>query len=128
VKEKWKELIYVAGPYRGKCEWDVKQNIRRAEDIGAELWSWGWVPIVPHLNTNFFGGAYGIPDNVWLKGDFAILKVCHFFLATPGWGKSSGTIDEIKEATLNDKPVLFWEIDEDKEFLKHYYDLTDTSK
>lgn len=125
-KEKWTELVYVGGPYRGKCEWDVKQNIRRAEDIGAELWSYGFVPIVPHLNTNFFGGAYDLPDDVWLKGDFAIVKVCHKLVAIPGWNRSKGTQNEIVEADKYNIPIYFWEEEQDREFLKHYYDNVDT--
>ncbi len=125
MKEKWTELVYVSGPYSSDCEWDVKQNIRVAEEIGALLWSWGWVPIVPHLNTNFFGGAYGLPDKVWLKGDLAIVKVCKRMVVVPKWQNSSGTKLEITEANSNLIPVYFWENTDDYTFLKSYYQNVD---
>jgi hypothetical protein len=121
MTEKWTELVYVAGPYRDSCEWLVKQNIRKAEDIGVMLWAWGWIPIVPHLNTAFFGGAYGLPDTVWLKGDLVIAGVCKRIVVVPGWRFSSGTLTEIHKAQEEEKPIYYWEKEKDRVFLRDYY-------
>jgi hypothetical protein len=120
-KEKWTNLIYVAGPYRASCEYLVKQNIRKAEDVGIELWSWGWVPVIPHMNTAFFGGAYGLSDDVWLKGDLAIIKKCDLMVVLPGWQFSSGTKHEITVATEAGIPVYYWENEKDRFFLRYFY-------
>ncbi len=32
------KLLYVAGPYRAKSEWQLEQNIRNAEAVALELW------------------------------------------------------------------------------------------
>jgi hypothetical protein len=51
------KLVYVAGPYRGKGEWEVVQNIRRAETLALAVWKLGAACICPHKNTALFGGA-----------------------------------------------------------------------
>jgi hypothetical protein len=119
--EKWTEVCYVAGPYRADTEYYVKQNIRKAEDVGVQLWAAGWVPVIPHMNTAFFGGAYGLPDDVWLKGDFAILKLCKFVVAITGWQYSKGTKHEIDLARQLGMPVYFWDEEKDRHFLVNYY-------
>lgn len=121
-REKWVDLIYVAGPYRAGTHWLVKQNIRLAEDVGTLLWSWGWVPIVPHLNTEFMNGAYGLPDWVWLKGDLAIVKVCKFVVVVGLWRYSPGTLGEIKCAEEHNIPILYWSEAKDRYFLENYFE------
>jgi hypothetical protein len=116
--EKWVNLVYVAGPYRAETHYIVKQNIRKAEDIGVLLWAYGWVPIVPHLNTEFMNGAYGLPDWVWLKGDLAIVKACKFIVVEGMWRYSDGTIGEIECAKENNIPVLYWENERHRYFLR----------
>lgn len=120
-KEKWSTVCYIAGPYRAHCEYQVKLNIRQAEDIAVELWYAGFVPVVPHLNTAFFGGAYGLPDDVWLVGDLAILDGCDFVVVTPNWRFSTGTLGEIERAKQNGQPVYYWDTTKDREFLRNYY-------
>ena len=120
-EEKWTETLYVAGSYRADCEYNVKQNIRKAEDIGVLLWSWGWVAVVPHMNTAFFGGAYGLPDEVWLKGDLAIIEGCKGLVVMPGWKFSTGTCAEIEKAKEINHPIFYWENDKDRYWLRDYY-------
>jgi hypothetical protein len=119
--EKWSTTCYIAGPYRAHCEYQVKQNIRFAEDIAVQLWHFGFVPICPHLNTSFFGGAYGLSDDVWLKGDLAILDGCKFVVVLPGWRFSEGTKGEIARAVENGQPVYYWENESDRNFLRYYF-------
>jgi hypothetical protein len=121
TEKKWTKLIYVAGSYRADCEYQVKLNIRKAEDVGVELWASGWVAVVPHMNTAFFGGAYGLPDSVWLEGDLIIISRCDALVVLPGWQFSSGTRTEIELAQRLDIPVYYWEKPEDRYYLLHYY-------
>jgi hypothetical protein len=121
--EKWTEIVYLAGPYRESNEWLVGQNIERAKQIAAELWSCGFVVICPHLNTARFNGAYGMGHPIFIKGDLALVKVSKKLVVIPRWRFSGGTKDEIKCAEKNDIPVYYWEKEKDRYFLQHYYDL-----
>lgn len=82
------KVVYVAGPYRGKDNWEIEQNVRRAETLALEVWRLGAAAICPHANTRFFQNA--APDDVWLDGDLAILARCDAVLLTPDWERSSG--------------------------------------
>lgn len=45
-------VIYVAGPYRGKDNYVIHQNVAKAEALALEVWKMGnAAAICPHLNT-----------------------------------------------------------------------------
>ncbi len=101
-------LCYTAGPYRDtRGTRFVEENIRRAEEVALQLWSWGYAVITPHANTRHFDGYCG--DRVWLEGDFEMIRRCDFLVALPRWETSSGTKEEILHATLCHVPICFWE-------------------
>jgi hypothetical protein len=90
------KLIYVAGPYRAKTEWELVQNIRRAEALALEVWRRGAACICPHKNTAWFGGC--ADDSVWLEGDLEMLRRCDGVLCTDDWQRSEGARNEVAEA------------------------------
>jgi len=92
------ELIYVAGPYRSKCEWQLEGFLRHAEDASLKLWKEGWAVICPHKNTAHFGGALGIPDSVWLDGDLEIISRCDAIYMLKGFEDSKGATAELERA------------------------------
>jgi hypothetical protein len=98
------KLIYVAGPYRGNGEWQVSENIRRAEALALEVWRLGAACICPHKNTAFFGGS--LPDHVWLDGDLEIVRRCDAILCVPGWERSVGSLGEVALARELGIPVF----------------------
>jgi len=98
------KLIYIAGPYRAKGEWQVVENIRRAEAIALEVWRLGAACICPHKNTAFFNGS--LPDQVWLDGDLEIVRRCDAILCAPGWERSVGSLGEIALARQLGLPVF----------------------
>lgn len=99
------KVAYVFGPYRAKCEWDVKRNIENAEAIALQLWRMGHAVICPHKNTAHFGGALGLPDEVWLRGDLALIARCDFLVGVSGWEQSAGSRDEVEFAKSKGIPV-----------------------
>jgi hypothetical protein len=101
------KIIYIAGPYRGRSEWEVIQNIRAAEARALDVWRFGGVALCPHKNTSGFGGARGIDDAVWLKGDMELLRRCDAVWAIEGWINSEGARAEVEFARVNDIPVMF---------------------
>lgn len=120
-QEKWTKSCYVAGPYRADSVWLKVQNIRKAEEISARLWYYGWVPLCPHKNAELFEGAYGLDHEVFLKGDLVLLSQCAIVVVIPGWRYSPGTLKEIEYAKELGKPIYFWENEKDRWFLEHEY-------
>lgn len=100
------KVVYVAGPYRGKSEHEVVQNIRRAEALALEVWREGAACICPHKNTALFGGAHGLSDSVWLKGDLELISRCDAVIMTPDYERSAGAIDEMNLAYRLGLPVF----------------------
>lgn len=98
------KVVYIAGPYRAASEWQVLENIRRAESLALEAWKLGAAVICPHKNTAFFGGA--APDETWLKGDLEILGRCDAILCVPGWEQSVGAKGEVQLARSLGLPVF----------------------
>jgi len=99
------KLVYIAGPYRGASEWEVVQNIRRAEALALEVWQAGAACICPHKNTALLGGA--ADDSVWLEGDIEMMKRCDAVLCTDDWCRSKGAIEEVRICNEMHIPVFY---------------------
>ena len=97
-------LVYVAGPYRAATEFEVTQNIRRAESLALKVWLAGAACICPHLNTAHFGGA--APDEVWLTGELEIVRRCDAVVLVEGWERSEGVRREVETARAAGIPVF----------------------
>lgn len=101
------KVIYVAGRYRSKCEWQLEEAIRHAEDTALKLWEYGWAVICPHKNTAHFGGALDILDETWLRGDLEILHRCDAIYMLRGWEQSEGAQEEHKLALREGKEIIY---------------------
>ncbi len=100
------KLIYVAGPYRG----DVDGNIKRAEAAAVELWRRGWAVICPHKNTAHFEqyeNVDSISAGAWLQGDLTMLQRCNAMFLLKGWENSDGSVEEFRHAIKWDIPVFY---------------------
>jgi hypothetical protein len=112
------KVIYIAGKYRsGDGEYYVRQNIRKAEEAALFVWLHGGVALCPHKNTAGFGGAYNLPDEVWLNGDLRLLQLCDAVWLIEGWETSSGAKLEHEVARKQNIPCLFSHI-EVEEFIQ----------
>lgn len=101
------KVVYIAGKYRdARGEYFVRQNIRMAEDAALFVWDHGGVAMCPHKNTAGFGGARGLSDDVWLRGDLALLQRCDAVMAIPGWEESEGAQVEVIQAESWEIPVF----------------------
>ena len=90
------KLVYIAGPFRGRNQWEQFQNIREAETLALDVWRTGAAAICPHSNTAHFQGA--LPDGVWLAGDLEMLRRCDAVMLTQRWRQSVGACAEVAEA------------------------------
>lgn len=113
-------VIYIAGPYRASTEYEVRQNIRRAEDRAVECWNLGFVPLCPHKNSAGLGGAVssvtGLSDDkMFLDGGIELLKRCDALLLVDlpveVIRASEGTMLEINTATARGISVC-WDLSE----------------
>ena len=98
-------LVYVAGPYRAPTEWQLVQNIRKAEALALDVWRLGLACICPHKNTALLGGA--APDSLWLEGDLEMMRRCDAVICTDDWQRSEGARNEVAEAKRLAIPVFF---------------------
>ena len=101
------KVIYIAGPYRSTCEWQLEEFLRHAEDAALKLWKEGWAVVCPHKNTAHFGGAWGIPDGTWLEGDIEILKRCDAIYMLKRWEQSKGAKRELEIAVEQGLEVIY---------------------
>ena len=99
------KVVYVAGPFRGASHWEIAENIRNAERLALRVWRLGAAAICPHANTAHFQDA--APDDVWLRGDLAILQRCDALVVTDYWYRSSGAMAEVRYANSHAIPVFF---------------------
>lgn len=100
------KIVYVAGPFRGPNSWAIEQNIRRAETLALDVWNMGAACVCPHTNTRFYQGA--APDEVWLRGDLAILRKCDAILMAPNWEQSEGAKAEYEFARELKLPIFYY--------------------
>lgn len=110
-------VVYTAGPYRGKDNFEIAENIRRAERLALFVWKMGGVALCPHLNTANF--QHTLPDDVWLEGDIELLSRCDAVALVEGWERSEGTLVEKAYCEQNNIPLLHTE-SEIVSWLTHY--------
>ena len=113
-------VVFVSGPFRAANGWEIEQNIRRAEEVALELWRMGAAVICPHTNTRFYQGA--APDDVWLKGDLAILERCDAIVLIDGWSASEGAQAEMEHAIFREIEMFDWGVPGDRAALKEWID------
>lgn len=99
------KVVYIAGPFRGKDNWAIAQNVRNAETVAFEVAQAGFMPLCPHTNTANFHGT--LSDEFWLSGTLELLRRCDALVLVPEWGHSTGTRAEIEEATILGIPVFY---------------------
>lgn len=98
-------VIYIAGPYRGPTNVDVELNIDTAKNFAIRLWEEGYAVICPHLNSRGFKEEPGC--DTYLEGYKFILELCDAVLVVGDYGKSEGTMDEIRHARKNEIPIFY---------------------
>ena len=69
------------------------------------LWKAGWAVICPHKNTELFDGHCA--DDVWLRGDLAILSRCDAVYMLNGWENSEGATEEHRLAQKLGLTVMY---------------------
>jgi hypothetical protein len=97
-------LVYVAGPFAGPTNYDVQQNVQRAEAFGLTIARHGALPVVPHgMNRNYFGQ---LTEEFWLAGVMTLQARCDAAVFIPGWERSPGASAEFAFAHELEQPVF----------------------
>lgn len=98
------QVIYVAGPYRGKTPWAVERNIRRAEEIAFAISCRGAVALCPHTMNRYFDKT--LTDEFWLAAALELAKRSDACFLVPGWADSSGSRGEREYFERAGKPIF----------------------
>ncbi len=104
------KVIYIAGKYRTKTEWQLVENIRLAEVAARRLWAEGWSVICPHKNTAHFGGLLGDEakdHELWIEGDLELLRRADAIYMLHNWQSSCGAKKELDLARNLGKEIYF---------------------
>ena len=102
------KIIYVAGKYRGKTDYEQAENIYHAQRVALRLWELGWIVFTPHLNTAHFNWYSNLPDEVWLKGGLKFLEMCQAIFMLKGFEESMGAKREL-EVALEKNLTIYYE-------------------
>lgn len=100
-------LIYIAGPYRAKTDYEKAENIWHAIKASIRLWQLGWFCFCPHANTAHFDVYSSLPPEVYLKGGLAFLEKCDAIFMLKGWEGSIGAKLELELAVELNKEVYY---------------------
>lgn len=107
-------LIYIAGPYRG----DVENNIKKARALAAKCYLKGHNCITPHLNLAYMDLDTSLGDEFWLNATMELLKKCDAICMVDGWEESVGSVAEFIYARQNNIPVYVHEAPKKEELAK----------
>lgn len=106
-----RQIVYIAGPYRGTSRARVarwiqrKLNIYRARRVARKYWKLGYAVICPHSNTANFDGI--IPDAGFLRGDIDIMLRCNIVVMMKRWKDSVGARIEHRVAKQNELIITY---------------------
>ena len=98
-------VVYVAGPYRGKCPNDTENNIIAARAVAEQVWQAGFTALCPHMNSAHMDGL--IDDDGFLEGGLELLKRCDVILLSGAWTLSEGCRREHVYAERHKIPMAF---------------------
>lgn len=99
------KVIYIAGPYTAKTNWEIQQNINRAMEAGKLVAEMGAMPLIPHSNTPLV--FWGMKDpQFWYDGTMELLRRSDAILLIEGWENSKGAQNEHTEALYLNKAIF----------------------
>lgn len=107
------KLIYVAGPFTAPTPDAVRDNIRRAAQLGHEVRKLGAGALVPHLIGAPYihaASAAELPDDFgyrwWLEETLEHMRRCDGVIMTPDWETSNGARAERDDARGRGQPCF----------------------
>ena len=99
------KVAYIIGPYRAETIFGVVENIRRAEEVARKYWLKGYAVICPHKNTSLMDGLD--TDEMFLKGDWELIKRSDVVVVMKNWGGSKGSQKEVDLAYKLNKEIIY---------------------
>jgi hypothetical protein len=99
VKRDWRPpMVYVIGPFTANTNWEVQQNVQKAEQLAFKIMQLGAMPVCPHTNTRNFHGYQDA--GFWYAGTARLFEFCDAGITVAGWMNSSGSRGEVRDANL----------------------------
>lgn len=97
-------VVYIAGKITDVDGWAVEQNIRKAESLLLEMWHNEIAAVCVHTQGRFF---VGVGDyELWLPGDYELIRRCDAVFMVDGWQASPGSVEENAFARAQGKRVF----------------------
>lgn len=100
-------VIYVAGAFRAPTQWEIMQNVWKAERASLKLWKEGYAVICPHTMTQHFQNE--CPDEMWLDGCIELLKRCDAIYMLTNFHQSEGSLAELIVALTLGLKIMYEE-------------------
>lgn len=98
------KIVYVAGPFTARNNFDLNENILRAERLGRIVAGFGAMPLIPHANTRHFVGLE--TPRFWYEGTLELLRRSDAIALVDGWQRSTGAVAEHDEAQERGMPIF----------------------
>ena len=106
------KLVYIAGPYRAKSIYRIRENIRHAQKAGDYIIKnyshlnsnkECWYPVIPHKNTEY---CDELGSSIYfIEGTKELMRKCDAVVLVGNWQESEGSIGEALEACTLGIPV-----------------------
>lgn len=104
--EEKKLVIYIAGPYTGDSAKEISENVQNAERVGQEILRRGHVALCPHSMTHDWDIGTGLGYQVFIDSDLVLLERCDAICMVHGYGRSKGSMGELKRAEELDLQIF----------------------
>lgn len=107
------KVVYIAGKFSGANDWEVEQNIRRAEEMSMRIAERAHslflpvMPLAPHKMGRFFNGT--LSARYWYEGTMEYMRRSDSVLFLEDFGNSSGSRDEETVAMEVELPCFYEE-------------------
>lgn len=99
------KIVFISGPDKADEVTHHDENLRRATEIIARLYSHGHVAVCPHADNRNFEPFINLEDEVFISRYLRILEQCNAVAVLPGWNESERCRAEVKHALRHEIPV-----------------------
>ena len=104
-------IMFLSGPYRGRCFRETEANVEAAAKWVALPKRRGWAVICPHTNSHLPSllCEFGSNDESWIKDSLTLLSKCDGILMLPHWQESEGAKAEHHCAEARKMLIYYWQ-------------------
>ena len=105
-------LIVICGPYSGETQWEVEENVRRAQDAAQRLLAAGHAVICPHTMTHGWQGAYDLKYEDFMRSNLEAVRRADAILylgTSPGAERELALAIELEKLLYHEQDIPYLE-------------------